>query len=293
MREMKKETFNYIVMSLKNELTEQQIYLKLAKKMKNKANEEILLKIAEEEGKHAQIWKGITGKTNVKPNKIKIFFILLMAKFLGITFSLKLMEKGENKAKKKYLNIAKDVPEVVQISADEEKHENELLSLLDEEKLKYVGSMVLGLSDALVEISGTLAGLTFALKDTRLTALSGLITGVSATLSMASSEYLSSKAEGKLKSGKSAIYTGIAYLITVVLMILPYLILPNDKYLFALIWMLSTVILVILVFTFYISVAKEVPFKKRFLEMAIISLTVSGVSFGIGLLVKEILGVSI
>ena len=77
------------------------------------------------------------------------------------------------------------------IAQDEDRHESQLLGMLDEERLQYVGSMVLGLSDALVELTGTLAGLTFALQNNRLVALSGLITGISATLSMTSSEYLS------------------------------------------------------------------------------------------------------
>ncbi len=169
------------------------------------------------------------------------------------------MEKGENKADKAYKTIINEVPEVKKIIEDENAHEQSILKLLDEERLRYVGSMVLGLSDALVEISGTLAGLTFALQNTRLTALSGLITGIAATLSMASSEFLSAKTEGNPEAKKSAIYTGFAYLITVALMILPYLLLPNESYMSALIIMLITVILIIFAFTFYISVAKTYP----------------------------------
>ncbi|MEG2082956.1 MAG: rubrerythrin family protein, partial [Oscillospiraceae bacterium] len=76
-----------------------------------------------------------------------------------------------------------EVPEAAQISHEEEIHENALIEMLDEERLQYVGSMVLGLNDALVELTGTIAGMTFALMNTRLVALSGIITGVSATLS--------------------------------------------------------------------------------------------------------------
>ena len=165
---------------------------------------------------------------------------------------------------------------------------------MDEERLQYVGSMVLGLNDALVELTGTLAGLTLALQNTKLIALSGLITGVSATLSMASSEFLSARSEGREDAFKSCVYTGIAYCITVALLVLlPYLVFDDEHYLHALGTMLVTVVLIILVFTYYISVAKDLDFKKRFWEMALISLSVAAFSFVIGLLVKEALGIDI
>ena len=46
---------------------------------------------------------------------------------------------------------------------DERRHEEELYGMLDEERLHYVGAMVLGLNDALVELTGAIAGVTFAL----------------------------------------------------------------------------------------------------------------------------------
>ena len=63
------------------------------------------------------------------------------------------------------------------------------------EPYRYTGSIVLGLNDALVELTGALAGLTLALQDTKLIALTGSITGIAAALSMGASEYLSTKSE--------------------------------------------------------------------------------------------------
>ena len=177
--------------------------------------------------------------------------------------------------------------------ADEEAHEQALLAMLDEERLSYVGSMVLGMNDAMVEMTGTLAGLTLAMQNTRLIALSGLITGIAATLSMASSEYLSSKSEGREDAFKSATYTGIAYLVTVALLILPYLLFDEAHYLWAMATMIVIVLLILVVFNYYISVAQDLPFKKRFGQMAGISLGVAALSFVIGILVKQFLGVDI
>ena len=152
---------------------------------------------------------------------------------------------------------------------------------------------MLGLNDALVELTGTLAGLTFALQDTTLIALSGLITGISATFSMASSEFLSARSEGRKDALKSCVYTGIAYLVTVALLVLPYLLFDAAHYAYALGAMILIVVAIIAGFNYYISVAKGLSFKKRFGEMASISLGVAVLSFVVGLLVKQFLGVDV
>ncbi|MHC1692836.1 MAG: VIT1/CCC1 transporter family protein [Sphaerochaetaceae bacterium] len=275
------------------ELTEHLIYAHIAKYVKDEKNKDVLLRISREELQHSKIWEGYTHAT-VKPRKTRILWFTLISRILGFTFALKLMENGEGDASTFYGKIAQEVPEAQRIALDEDRHEQELLGMLDEERLQYVGSMVLGLSDALVEISGTLAGLTFALQNTRLIALSGLITGISATLSMGSSEYLSARSEGGGQNAlKSAMYTGVVYLLTVTCMVLPYLLLPNEGFMIALGIMLATVVLIILGFTYYISVAKDMPFRKRFVEMAGISLSVAALSFVIGIVVKKFLGIDI
>jgi Uncharacterized membrane protein len=276
-----------------NEITEAAIYRKIAARIKDENNKNALLRIADEEERHAAIWAGYTGKV-LKAEKRKVRRMSFISRLFGFTFALRKMENGEDNATQTYASIALEVPEAIRIAEDEKKHEDSLLGMLDEERLRYVGSMVLGLSDALVELSGTLAGLTFALQNTRLVALSGLITGISATLSMASSEYLSAKADSdKSEARKSATYTGIAYIITVALMIAPYLIFPSSQFLLALITMLLTVVLIIAFFSYYISVAKVESFRKRFFEMAGISLSVAAISFVIGLLVKHFLGIDV
>ncbi len=206
---------------------------------------------------------------------------------------MKLMERGEENAQEEYALLAKEVEESAAIRADEEEHEKALLAMLDEERLQYVGSMVLGLNDALVELTGSLAGFAFALQNTRLIALSGLIVGISATFSMASSEFLAARSEGRSDALKSCSYTGIAYLLTVIALIAPYLLVPTGAYVPALLCMLAVVILIIEGFTYYTSVAQDQPFKSRFLEMAGISVSVAVVSFIVGILAKQFLGVDL
>ena len=275
-----------------NECDEAEIYRRIALKCRESENREVLLRLSSEEGRHEAVWEKYTGKS-VAPRRGKVLWHTLLAKLFGFTFAVKLMEKGEAHAQVEYERLIQEVPEAKDIEEQENAHESALLSLLDEERLKYVGSMVLGLNDALVELSGTLAGLTLAMQNTRLIALSGLITGISATLSMASSEFLSAKSEGRQDALKSCLYTGVAYLITVALLILPYLLFPPANYLFALGTMLLTVLLILVVFNYYISVAKDMPFRRRFGEMAAISLGVALLSFLIGIVVKNFLGIDV
>lgn len=274
------------------ELTESVIYEKIAKFAKGDQNKATLRRIAAEERAHYEIWKKYTG-IEMKPEKMKVMRFVTIARIFGFTFAVKLMEKGEENAQIQYDKLAEEVPESIKIKEDEDAHEKALLEILDEERLQYVGSMVLGLNDALVELTGSLAGFTFALQNTRLIALSGLIIGISATFSMASSEFLAARSEGRTDALKSCTYTGIAYLITVVLLILPYLLFDTASYIAALVCMLAIVVLIIAGFTYYTSVAQDKPFRPRFLEMAGISCGVAVISFFVGILAKQLLGVDI
>lgn len=270
------------------ELTEHHVYMRLAERSKDPGNAAILRKIGMQEMGHSQYWQKKTG-VEVKPDRWIIWKRVILATLLGPTFVLKLMEKREGTGSKVYNDLSSVYPETLQFAEDEKAHEKEILDMIHEEKLQYVGSIVLGLNDALVELTGALAGFTLALGETKIISLAGLVTGISAALSMAASDYLSSKAEGDSRAGKSAVYTGVAYLITVILLILPFLLLAS-KFM-ALGITLTIVVLIIFCFNYYISVAKDLNFKARFLEMTFISLGVATFSFFVGYLLKSVLGV--
>jgi VIT1/CCC1 family predicted Fe2+/Mn2+ transporter len=283
-----------------SEITEYHIYSKLAKSIKHKKNSRLLKRIAEDELKHYKFWSHYTER-ELKPSTRKIFFYYWIAKIFGITFGIKLMERGEEQAQINYKAILRHIPEAKQVLEDEEKHEAELIQLIDEEKLNYIGSIVLGLNDALVELTGALAGLSFAFQDTKLIAPAGLITGIAASFSMAASEYLSNKSEGAHeKAFASALYTGFAYIATVALLVLPYIIIPLvlpvffiPHYIVCLVLTLFMAVAIIFFFNFYIAVVKDFNFKKRFLEMAFLSLGIAALSFLIGFVVKITMGVEV
>ena len=285
------ETRRQLIIAQRNEITEHHIYARLAKSTKDAGNSVVLAKIAADELNHYHIWKSYTGR-DVNPNRWHIRKFYWVSRIFGLTFGVKLMEKGEEKAQVNYSEIGGEIPEANEIRQEEGEHENQLIALLKEDKLEYIGSIVLGLNDALVEILGTLAGLTFALQNTKLVALAGIIAGIAGALSMSSSEYLSAKSEGKNEGAlKSAIFTGIAYLFAVTFLVAPYLIFTSPFV--ALIVAVVDSILVVFVYSYYISVANDQPFKRRFSEMVILSTVVGLISFGLGYLVRVLFGIEV
>ncbi len=291
MKDISLEQKQQLLILQREEINGHYTYAQLAKVVKDANNSKVIERISGEEMKHYNIWKKYT-QQDVHPNRFKIRFFFWISKILGLTFGIRLMELGEEKVQGIYSKLIKSIPEAAQVLADEEKHEDELMEMLDEEGLRYAGSVVLGLNDALVELTGALAGLTFAFQNSRLTALAGLITGISASFSMAASDYLSTKADEDGKNPlRSAIYTGLAYIVTVIILIFPYLVTSN--YILSLGWTIVNAILVIALFNYYISVARGYDFRQRFFEMAGISLGVALVSFLIGNVISAWLGVDV
>lgn len=285
---MDKETIEKLIDAQRDEVTSGRIYTMLAGMQKDAHNKEILFALSRQEAKHAELLKKYTS-TSVKGNSLEAFKYNLLARILGITFAVKRAESGERKAEQFYSSLT-DYPEIQQIAQDEKNHEEKLIELIDEERLKYMGSVVLGLNDALVEFTGALAGFTLALSSAPLIALTGSVTGIAASLSMALSEYLSTKSDksSHKRPVKAAIYTGIAYVITVVTLILPFVLVSNVF--IALAIMLVMAIIIIALFNYYYAVACSENFKHRFTEMAILSLSVSALSFVIGYLLKSLTG---
>ena len=276
----------------RSEINGHHIYKHIARMLPEGQNREIINKLSREELGHYRVWKRYT-QHEISPNALTIALYSLAARILGFTFAIKLLERDEESAQISYAEIAHHIPEADEIRKVEEEHEEQLLAMLDEERLRYVGSIVLGMNDALVELTGALAGLTLAFQNTSLIALSGLITGISASISMAASEYLSTRAEksSEKHAGRSALYTGLTYIITVALLIAPYLI--WDNYIFCLAITLIVAVVIIALFNFYVSVARGEKFFKRFLEMSGISLGVAALSFLFGFLIRQWLGVEI
>ena len=285
---MKESTRRLIEEMQVNEKTDSEIYRILARRIGGE-NGEALRQMADEEAAHCAVWSRYTAKS-CQPIRWKVWLYVVMGWVFGLTFVINLLEFGEDKAGKRYADLMEEVPEARYIMEEEQKHEEKLAAMIDEEKLKYIGSMVLGLNDALVELTGALAGFTLALGSNATVGLAGFITGVSATLSMAASEYLSKKADPSEKHPlKAAVYTGIAYLITVAFLLLPYTLFTSPF--LALGFCLFNAACIIAAFTFFVSVVRRETFRPQFLEMICISFGVAAISFLIGWAAKTWIGI--
>lgn len=277
---MKAETMAIVRRMQNNEATDQQIYTALAQLTASGNNRQVLERIARDEAGHCAVWQRYTQK-EARVNRFRVRFYTLLGRIFGLVFVINLLESGEDDAVENYRALGRELPEALSIMEDETRHEAQLVDLIKEEKLNYISSMVLGLNDALVELTGALAGFTLALNDNRMVSMAGFITGVAATLSMAASEYLAKKADTTEKHPlKAAVYTGVAYMVTVAFLLFPYVVLADP--LPALAACLGNAALIILGFTYFVSVVRKTSFLRGFTEMIAISFSVAGISFLIG-----------
>lgn len=277
---MKAETMAIVRRMQNNEATDQQIYTALAQLTASGNNRQVLERIARDEAGHCAVWQRYTQK-EARVNRFRVRFYTLLGRIFGLVFVINLLESGEDDAVENYRALGRELPEALSIMEDETRHEAQLVDLIKEEKLNYISSMVLGLNDALVELTGALAGFTLALNDNRMVSMAGFITGVAATLSMAASEYLAKKADTTEKHPlKAAVYTGVAYMVTVAFLLFPYVVLADP--LPALAVCLGNAALIILGFTYFVSVVRKTSFLRGFTEMITISFSVAGISFLIG-----------
>ena len=277
---MREETLAIVRRMQDNEATDQRVYAALAKQASLQKNSEILEKMSHDEGLHCAVWGRYTG-IEAKADMFRVWLFVVLGTIFGLVFVINLMEGGEDDSAENYRKLMEELPEARSIMEDETRHEAQLAAMIHEEKLSYISSMVLGLNDALVELTGALAGFTLALNDNRMVGMAGFITGVAATLSMAASEYLSKKADTSEKHPlKAAVYTGVAYMITVAFLLLTYIVFESP--LVALGFCLFDAALIILGFTYFVSVVRKESFVRGFTEMITISFSVAGISFLIG-----------
>ncbi len=267
-----------------NELTESIIYNKLAGIQKNPANAEILRHMAKEEHGHYEFWKSLSNGAEIIP-RAGVYIIPILCRILGVTFAAKFLEKHEELAVERYQAVAKIIPasqqeQLQKIIADEQGHEQSLLSQLKEKRVEYISFVALGLSDAIVEITGVHAGFLGVTGTPLIAGVAGVIVGVSAAISMGSAAYIQAKHETERSAFVSAFTTGLSYLGSVIVLALPYFFIHEMFRAFT----VSTIfgVLLLAAFTYYGAIVFDRKFWRELGESTALMLGTAVITFVVG-----------
>ncbi|MET1101025.1 MAG: VIT1/CCC1 family protein, partial [Pyrodictiaceae archaeon] len=181
----------------REEATAHEAYRLLAERVSDADTRQVLLELVEQERGHMEFWSRILGE-DCRPYRWKLLGLRLLYRLLGPVFVLQLLERGEEDAIRSYRSLLPHVSGgeravLEKIIRDEERHEHELISRVEDMRVKYMGYIALGLADAIVEITGVHAGFLGATSNTIMAGVAGLVVGFSAALSMAGAAYLQAK----------------------------------------------------------------------------------------------------
>jgi len=282
--------------SAADEYADGAVYKALSRRERNPEFKKALENIASGEQSHYEFWKTYAPDAKVSAKRLRLYVILLLRFTLGLTFTLKFMERHEGKLHERYRRIAESIPSedkarFTEMMESEEGQEDLLIGKIHEDRVKYMSFIVLGLADAVVEISGIHAGSLGIYGETRLAGLAGIIAGMAASIAMGTAAYAQAK-QGFQGSAKwSAIYTGVSYMVTAVFLALPYFLTGSQSA--ALTASLVIGVMLVATMTFYDNVISARPFKRQFGEIAGIILAASLALFIIGTVVGQYLGIRI
>jgi VIT1/CCC1 family predicted Fe2+/Mn2+ transporter len=270
------------------------VYRELARRERNGPRRELLERLAEMERKHYEFWQSLVPSHKPKFYSLRFRVILLLRALLGLTFVTKLLERHESEVVRRYREVLErvdgDVRErVEEFLRDEEEHERALLSQIDEPLLRYIGFIALGLSDSMIEVTGVHAGFLGVTASTIIAGVAGLIVGFAASISMGVAAYLKAKSELRSKPVTSGMVTGTAYLLSTVLLALPYFTTHDMLLAFS-----GSVILAILLasfFSYYVAVINDSSFKREAVENVVLIMGTAAATFLFGEFLGNLFGI--
>jgi VIT1/CCC1 family predicted Fe2+/Mn2+ transporter len=288
----------FAYLSAVDEYTDYMVYKKLSGLRFEKRHRfsGTLKRLAEMEYGHYRFWSRYCPDRKVAVSNLKLYFIIFIRLVLGVTFAVKFLERNEMNTIRKYKEVARRIPQrdrapFNRMVADEVEHENKFAGQFDEPHIKYISFIVLGLADALVEIAGIHAGSLGIYNKTELAGLAGIIAGAAASIAMASAAYAQAKTGFKGSATLSAIYTGISYFVTAVILATPYFL--TGIMVDALTASLAFAIVLIAFISFYGSVISGGVFKKDFLEITSIMFGATVALYLIGLVIRYLTAITI
>jgi VIT1/CCC1 family predicted Fe2+/Mn2+ transporter len=164
-----------------NEVTEYHIYKHLSRVTKSAANKGVLNRIAEEELEHYRFWMNYNDE--VEPRWWQVRFYTFIAGFLGLVFAMKLLERSESAAYKRYNKLARVIPEVAKLAQDEFNHEKALVNMLSDLRLKSFGTWQTAMNLVFFSLAGMLVILWQFSESLQESGIILVLTGLLVTLS--------------------------------------------------------------------------------------------------------------
>ena len=273
-----------------------QIFSAFAKREKNPEFKDTLEQLAGFEARHFEFWKSIAERKDYQLKSGSLWFYLFLRSLLGLTFTIKFLENQEAEMVddiRDYLYThghasKKDIETILLV---EEQQELKLIKSIKEERVEFTGSIVLGLNDGIIELSGALTGFTFAFRHNATVLLAGFILGISASLSMGSSAYLQAVHERGKSPTKSALYVGFSYFTVLGILIWPFIFTTSLYIPIAL--MVISIFAIVAALSFYTSVVFNRKFGQSFREMLFFSIGTAIATFLIGTAARKVLHIQI
>jgi predicted membrane protein (TIGR00267 family) len=294
-------------------------YTYMYRKTEDPELKENFKQLATVENEHANFWGQALKSSNVDINKItyrktKYFFMKLIRNIIGKNLIINLLEHGEYQSIKKYKNYLESYKQdddykkkVNDLIVSEMQHE-EIFANKISKSTKHIQKsrdFLYGMSDGLVEVLATLAGLSAIITSHIDIALSGVVVGISGTFSMTLGAYLAQKSESEYKiamlnrkhifskskgvenmihqysseATTSAFNTAISYIFGAVIPILPFIFL--QKYT-AVVLSVSLVFIAQLISNSIVALSLNTPIFKSGLRAALLALGAAAVTFTAG-----------
>ena len=280
----------------RDEITDYTVYIQLSELEKDPKRRAVFSKLAALEYKHYKFWNKYAKNKDVGPDRLKVNSVLLLRYVFGDAFAIKYLEKHEALVVKKNESIRNSIPKediktFDAIVLDEQKFERELANQIQGTYVKYISFVVLGLADALVEIAGIHAGSLGIYNSTELTGLAGIVAGAAASIAMASAAYAQAKQGFDGSPLLASAYTGISYFASAVILAMPYFL--TGVMLKAIVLSLVFGVVILALATWYNSIISGSKFRRDFLELATIMLAATVALFLFGLLIRQVLHITV
>ena len=255
----------------------------------NSPYKQVLMDLSATEHRHYEFWRKYAPEEKPRLARLKLYWVLFLRRFLGLTFATRYLDRHEANVVHEYQALARMIPEsdkaaYEEMVADEREHEKAFAMKVESSAVQYISFVVLGLADALVEISGIHAGWLGLFEKTEIAGLAGVIAGGAASLAMASAAFAQAKQGFKGSARLSAIYTGVFYFITAIILATPYFL--TASMLLALFSSLTLAVLILAMTTWYSIVIQQKPFLKDFVEILVILFGATILVFSLGAFVS-------